>query len=193
MIKLSHSALFALFISAVCFSSFSQDHTLLLKSGTYSIESESNLDWTSDELIDNHFYRIIVFDKIPSVELKAKLAEGGIQLMDYLPRNAFFASISNSVDWTLLENAIVLPIENKYKLSRLLSIKEYPHWTLFGDDQIELIASYFEELPYANAEKQIISLGGQIVSTNAGQQTINVRLKLTDLNSLYALNAFYYF
>ena len=121
------------------------------------------------------------------------MAEAGIELMDYLPRNSFFASISNSVNWTALENAIVLPIENDYKLSRLLSVKEYPHWTLFGENQIELVASYFEEVAYANVEKQVLSIGGQVVSTNASQQTMNIRLNLSDLDTLYALNGFYYY
>ena len=193
MSKLSLSAFFAVLISTISFPSFSQENTLLLKSGTFTIEFESDLSWTSEELIDNRFYRIIVFNNIPSSEAKVKLAEAGIELMDYLPRNSFFASISNSVNWTALENAIVLPIENDYKLSRLLSVKEYPHWTLFGENQIELVASYFEEVAYANVEKQVLSIGGQVVSTNASQQTMNIRLNLSDLDTLYALNGFYYY
>ena len=139
MSKLSLSAFFAVLISTISFPSFSQENTLLLKSGTFTIEFESDLSWTSEELIDNRFYRIIVFNNIPSSEAKVDLAEAGIELMDYLPRNSFFASISNNVNWTSLENAIVLPIENDYKLSRLLSVKEYPRWTLFGANQIESV------------------------------------------------------
>ncbi|PHR31072.1 MAG: hypothetical protein COA38_09015 [Fluviicola sp.] len=191
MIKLISAVIALILFNA--FTSFSQKHTLLLKSGTYTIESESDLNWTFSESINNRFYRIIAFDNIPSEKVKIDLAKAGIQLMDYLPTNSFFASISTDVDWSVLVDATVLPIADAYKLSHLLSIKEYPHWTLFGEDQIELEASYFEELSYANVEKQILSIGGQIVAKNTPQHTLNVRLNLSNINSLYALNAFYYF
>ncbi len=193
MIKLLPTVIFALFFSVFNFTSLSQNHSLFLKSGTYTIDSESDLTWTADESINNRFYRIIAFDAIPSEETKGDLAKAGIDLLDYLPTNSFFASISTDVDWSPLLNAIVLPIANDYKLSRLLSIKEYPHWTLFGEDQIELEASYFEELDYATAEEQLLSIGGQIVAGNSSQHTLNVRLKLSNINSLFALSAFYYF
>ncbi|MDG1333447.1 MAG: S8 family serine peptidase [Crocinitomicaceae bacterium] len=175
------------------FTAFSQEHTLLLKSGTYTLDNQSDLTWTQDELINDNFYRIIAFNEIPSEKIKKELAQNGIQLLDYLPKSAFFAEISINVDWSALQDATVLPVLKEYKLSRLLSLKEYPHWTLFGEDQIEIIASYFEEIPVANAEKQLLSIGGSLVSANEAQHTMNVRIKLDELNALYGLNSFHYF
>lgn len=193
MTKNVFSIISALFFSALSFVSLSQENSLLLKSGNYSIDSESELTWTSNETIDDRFYRIISFETIPGSELKRTLAESGIQLLDYLPSNSFFASISTDVDWSVLANATVLPIMNDYKLSRLLSVKEYPHWTLFGVDQIELEASYFKELDETIVEEQLVSIGAQIIDKNTSQQVFTVRLKLSDLDALYSLTAFYYF
>lgn len=191
--KFYFSFLLALLFGAISNTSFSQNHTLRLKSGDYSIASTSDLTWTPSESINGHFYRIIAFETIPSEVEKRNLAEAGIQLIDYLPNSAYFASISTEVNWSVLENATVLPILNDYKLSYLLSKKEYPHWTLFGEDQIELVAAYFEDLSYADAAAQVSSIGGTIVEENESQQTLVVRLALNDMDALFSLNAFYYF
>lgn len=110
-----------------------------------------------------------------------------------MPRSAFFAQLSPSIDWSALQGATVLPILNEYKLSRLLSIQEYPHWTLFGENQIEIVAAYFEGIPASLVEKQIVSLGGTVVISNENQCTMNVRVNLKDLSTLYSLNSFHYF
>jgi len=186
---LSLAFLFSLF----AMSSFAQNHSLYLKSGTYSLNSESDFTWNPDELINEHFYRIIAFEQIPTNEKKKRLELSGIELLDFLPKNAFFARISSGVDWSSLQNATVLPILNEYKLSRLLSREEYPHWTLFGEHQIELDAVYFEGSSAEEARKQILSMGGTVVSTNDNQNSMNVRVNLEDLDALYSLTCFHYF
>lgn len=192
--NLSLSTLFlTLAYSLTSISSFSQEHTLLLKSGTYNISQESDYTWTQEELVGNHFYRIVAFDEIPTEIQKRKLAANGIELLDYLPKSAFFAKISTHVDWTALKDVTVLPVLNEYKLSRLLSIKEYPHWTLFGEDQIEIVAAYFETIPTSLIEKEILSIGGTVVTTNSEQHTMNVRVELSNLNNLYSINFLHYF
>lgn len=193
MIKNFSSVILHFFLFSISFSSLAQSPTLLLKSGTYTRDSNSDFSWTADELINGQFHRIVSFETIPSEKTKRDLSTAGIQLLDYLPTNSYFASISTEVDWSALENATVYTISNEFKLSRLLSIEEYPHWTLFGEDQIELEASYFEDVPRQNAEKQIISVGGEIVTSNESQYLLHIRIDLEDLNSLYALSSFHYF
>lgn len=187
------SVFFSLVFSVISFASLSQNHTLRLKSGTYAVDSKSDVNWTSEETIGDHFYRIIAFETIPTETVKRDLENAGIQLLDYLPNSAFFASIPTNIDWSVLQNATVLPIRNEYKLSKLLSNQEYPHWTLFGEDQIELVAAYFEDASFTDAQNQILSIGGEIVEENESQHTINVRFNLAEINSLFALSAFYYF
>ena len=183
--------LFALCI-VIC-NAHAQENTLLLKSGNFRVAEASNLEWTSGELVNNEFYRIISFDNIPNEETKQTLAVNGIVLKNYLPTNSFFAVISTDVNWEVLEAATVLSVLPDYKKSKLLSLKQYPHWTLFGEDQIEIVGSFYEGIPSGIAQEQIIKVGGTIASTSEVLNTINVRIKLDDLNSLYALSSFYYF
>lgn len=182
-----------LLVTAVCFTSNAQNSELKLRSGDYKIDQASEESWSNAEVFDAHFFRIIVFQTIPTNEQKAAFATAGIQLLDYLPRNAYYASISTSVDWSVLENATVLEIQPEYKQSALLRDQNYPHWTLFGTDQIELTGFYFEPFTREAAELQLEALGGTVASIETYQHTMQIRLPLAQLNALYALPGFYYF
>lgn len=188
-----HSIAALLLVTAVCFNSNAQNSELKLRSGNYTIEHASQLSWSNSEVFDAHFFRIVVFQTIPTTEEKATLAKSGIELLDYLPRNAFYASISTSVDWTVLENATVVEIAPEYKQSALLRDRNYPHWTLFGTDQIELTAFYFEPFTREAAELQLQTLGGTVASIETYQHTMQIRLPLAEIDALFALPGFYYF
>lgn len=170
-----------------------QESQLLLRSGDYVVPDVSVKVWNSNEIIDNQYLRIIVFDEIPTSAMKEELRESGIALYDYLPQNAFYASISVNADFSMLNDAIVMEIQPEFKLTEILRDKNYPHWTLFGEDQIELIGAYFAPFNQEHAEAQLATIGGTFVSQNDAQGTMNVRVPLSQLDALYALPGFYYF
>lgn len=182
-----------LLTTALPLQSFSQESELKLRSGDYEINVSSILTWSENEVFSDHFFRIIVFQTIPTETEKQKLITSGIQLLDYLPRNAFYASISTDADWNTLENATVLPIQSEYKKSELLREKNYPHWTLFGADQIELIGYYFHPYNFSKAQELLNTIGGTAVSFDDYQKTMHVRVPLNKLDELYELPGFYYF
>lgn len=193
MKKLLSSPLTVAVFLTISFSTFSQTHSLKLKSGIYPIQSEVKLDWTTNEVINDRVYRIISFDALPTENEKNRFIQAGIEFLDYLPDNSYFVSIPVSIDKSTLHDVSVLPIKSEYKLSSLLAKKEYPHWTLFGESEIELVAAYFEGIDYTKVIEQVNGIDAKIVSTNSSQHTVNVRSKLTNLQELYALDVFYYF
>lgn len=170
-----------------------QEAVLKLRSGDYYLTNINDKDWSPNEVFDGHYFRIISFDEIPTLEEKVRLKESGIELLDYLPRNAFYASISTSVDWSSLENARVAKIRAEFKQSELLRDKNYPHWTLFGTDQIELIGFYFDPFSPQDASASLATIGGSVVSFDDYQKVMNVRVPLANIDALYNLDGFYYF
>lgn len=93
------------------FSALSQDanrYTLLLKSGT--VVPTENI--TAEKLADlnNRISRngsstlaIIQFRELPATAQKQQLEQAGILLLDYIPNNAYLASISGTMDAGMLE------------------------------------------------------------------------------------------
>lgn len=170
-----------------------QESQLLLRSGDYVVPDVSVEAWKTTEVIDNQYLRIIVFDEIPTNAMKAELRKSGFALYDYLPKNAFYASVSIHADFSALSNATVMEIQPEFKLTEILRDKNYPHWTLFGEDQIELIGAYFAPFDESHAINQLASIGGTLVSNNPLRNTMNVRVPMDQLEALYALPGFYYF
>ena len=75
------------------FSVYCQDNiSLSLKSGEYVLNIENNFDYTP-----NDPYRIVIFKQLPTDELHQRISESGINLIDYLPRNMYVASINNQI------------------------------------------------------------------------------------------------
>lgn len=171
---------------------------IFFKSGTYTPAfrlSAESLSFSSEEVVNGNYYRLICFKEIPTPQEKEELKNQGVNLITYLPRNAFFAAISSQTTLTGLNNfgiSHIDPILPRFKLSQELHEKNYPHWTLFGEDHIELNCMYFndisEELIAATLEK----LGAEILHSNPAN-TIRIRIALASLPALYSLPGLYYF
>lgn len=184
----------ALLLSVILpITSNAQESQLLLRSGDYVVPDVSVKNWKTNEVFEDQYLRIVVFNEIPTNAVKDDLQKAGVVLYDYLPRNAFYASIATNADWSVLNDAIVMEIQPEFKLTEILRDKNYPHWTLFGEDQIELIAAFFDPFDSDDASESLSSIGGTLVSINSAQKTMNVRVPLTQLDALYALPRFYYF
>jgi len=171
---------------------------ILFKTGPFAPEVQhvsTKHDFSEEELVDGAYFRIVQFATIPLNEVKDQLKAAGIELLSYLPRNAFYVRIARAAELNaLLRNGCtgIYPIVSRFKLSPDLNRKSYPHWALFGTDKIELNTVYFSSITADQAATILISFGAEILQSH-GASTITCRVSLDQLDALYALPAFYYF
>ncbi|MDF1676906.1 MAG: hypothetical protein P1U44_14425, partial [Vicingaceae bacterium] len=64
----------------------------------------NNNGFTQGELVNGNYYRIIQFTKIPSNEIKAELFENGIELLQYIPDNAYIAKVKVSANLNIVKD-----------------------------------------------------------------------------------------
>ncbi len=189
--KIIFSILFFLFVS----SSFSQDNLLRLKSGNIDKEKLADVkSFLPEEVIENGFFRILSFKSIPTDDEKLILQDGGLKLLNYLPSNCFFAHIStlanlNEELFSQIEKSIF--IDSKFKLSADLASKSYPHWSLFGESQIEINATYFESISLETIQKELLNF--TVVELNDALKSVTLRVNILDLEEVFSHPAFYYF
>ena len=185
-------------VTLLAFSSFSQEQqSIFFNSGEYKmtprvIQTQIN---SPEEVVDGYYFRLVQFENIPSQITQEKLASQGIELIEYLPRNAFFVKISHGADLTLLQNSGAISLEriqSKFKLSSNLSREIYPHWTLFGTDQIELNTKIFAGISQATAVDLLASINGQYIAMSS-PKLMTIRIDKSKLNELYSLPCFSYF
>lgn len=194
---------FSYFFSVIFFALFTLTaHTQVsgihFKTGTF-IPTESDLrlehNFQTEELVNGDYFRLIQFEKIPTPAEKSELKQAGFELLSYLPRNAFFVAIASNATFSSLtkfDPTCVVSIQTSFKLSQLLHQKTYPHWTLFGENEIELNAIYYETISSEVAHNMLTKAGATILHSNSAN-TVTLRVSLDQLETLYALPAFYYF
>lgn len=157
-------------------------------------ELSNNAGFSQNELINGSYYRIIQFKNIPTNEIKAELYEYGIELLQYIPDNAYIAKVNASVNLNIVKNydiSSVLKIDAKYKLSEKLAVNKLEKWAVNGD-KVKLNAIYHNGLTKDLVSKKMLALGAEVlfVSTN---NTIRIEIDKSKLANLYAQPHFYYF
>ncbi|MDP2422826.1 MAG: S8 family serine peptidase [Bacteroidales bacterium] len=182
---------------------FSQGHEpayeLLLNSGNYT--NRANLSefkqWFNSDAKGNQpvIYRIIQFYAIPNRQARALLAQHGIALHDYIPNNAYTATIACSANIGLLETYKtrgVFEILPSYKLSFELFVEDYPVHARREGGQYELFVHHFPGLNTSNI-KQLFALAGISYATeDMTENTLIVRANPDQIQWL-ASQAFVYY
>jgi hypothetical protein len=182
--------LFLLLITLLGVTSAAQN--LFLKSGTYDVSSmnKSSLNLLEEELFDGFVFRIIVFNDLPNQDQKTSLKEAGIELLDYLPNNAFFASIEKSaseIDLNAYSIAKILDIQPVFKTSKDLANGEIPSWAIQDAHHITVIAKYFQNLNDLKVVSDLRKKSLIIRDSLSSQNLIEITISKANLDSLYAL------
>ncbi len=185
---ISFSLLFFLFTSFL----FSQE--LYLKSGIYKVSEYSAI--TQQDINNGINYGIIVFNELPNNLQKTQLERQGVKLMEYLPRNSFYAHISKLPTQTEKEAfsiARIIPIDEQFKLSSMLVRNEFPHWAFYGENQIEIIAQYFSNTNTGDILNQLHPMGITVIEQDDVNHTLLLRVPKIQLVALYGIQDFQYF
>jgi len=178
---------------------FAQDK-LLLKSGDYTLESNvtkfiQSPNIADEEIVDDHYYRILSFSQTPTTADKNILKSSGITLLDYLPKKSFYASIKSDADLSVLEDlkvSSIVPIAKSYKLTPDLLNENYASWALRPNNQIALNLNYFSGLDKKFVIDEIEKTGAKVIS-DLFPMTLTVSVEFGKLNDLYNLPFCYYF
>lgn len=95
-----------------------QNDGIYLLSRTIDATTDSELkalkNVSTDDIVSNRFVRLIQFDHLPMPSEKAELAQLGVQLLDYLPTNAYVAAfpITSSTTLTMgLSDDVILNLK----------------------------------------------------------------------------------
>jgi len=173
------------------------NQSLQFKSGNFipTINVVNELNYNASELVNGNYYRIVQFSSLPSTKQKQELATAGIDLLTYLPKNAFYASIKvgTNLNELLSNGAIsVLSIAPSFKLNKTLKSEKYPEWALVNKNSIEINAVYHSNILKETILSKLQEQGVEVTMSNDAQM-VRFIIRISELENLYAQPEFYYF
>ena len=134
----------------VCFAGTAQKTTIpvYLKHGTLRTSGQkiqaidpSSAVW-SGQVFEGRLHLLLQFKSIPSVAQKNRLAEKGIELLEYIPENTYLAAVTSSITSRELDQAEIISvfdIQPEYKIDPLLISASL-------NQRVKVHVSYFKKL-----------------------------------------------
>ena len=135
-------------------------------------------------LFNNDYYVLVQFSKLPSPETKRSLKDAGLELLNYVPGNAYFAVIKKGFDFSAADRYTIVSINSIpvfYKIDK--DVLSYP-----GKQDKVLAVSYYAPAGRAVVMQELQKAGAGIVTTKfANTDVIFIRPSGADINAIAAL------
>jgi PKD repeat protein len=145
------------FMIALPFMAWAQDsHLLMLRNGRLEMAPNAGQFAKSfkprpGQFFEGRYHLVVQFETIPTQEARASMEREGIRLLDYLPYNAYIASMPTAYDLQkMVKNGVrsmMLP-DDRVRLSPSLYHGTYPAWAVDGD-KIEVMVMPYQDVPPA--------------------------------------------
>lgn len=150
-----------------------------LKSGSYVPEEKLSLSKKTRKAASAKSYVLIQFYDLPSKADHEKIKEAGIQLFNYIPNNAYWASIPEGISETTLKSLNVRsvePIKTEQKIDNSLKDGSIPKHAEKVAGKVDLKITYFTSDLSSNVKNNITSIGGQILKESPDQNQFVIRI-----------------
>jgi hypothetical protein len=190
--------LIAFFLLFSTYASSQKDsvYSLHLKNGSFFPQKNISIE-SIDEFnrkvprFEGQSFAVIQFDHIPSANERKQLLQAGIELMDYIPQNAYSVSIKNLLSENILKQAkarSVFQLTPQQKMSSQLANGIVPSWAIKTQGTVDLWISYPRTLSYESVIQELQKRNFDIVSSSyKNYRVIALRIAMQRLNELASL------
>lgn len=168
-------------------------HTLRLRTGDQTLSANADAFAASfrpgkSEVFQGRYHLLVQFAGIPDQAAQAGIARLGVKLLDYLPDNAYLASVPEALPLAQLNaygvRAYLLP-NAPLQLAKSLLLGQYPDWAMRGDDIALMV------LPYRDCEHSAVLASlrnhSTVVTEGAQARAIQVQVQPSQIEALRAL------
>jgi len=181
-----------LFLSA---QTYSEKYDLKLKYGDININENleqfiASFSIENESTYDGHYFKYLQFFEIPSSSVRNAMHYGGIKFLDFIPDYAYVVAIPSGFDVNFFRNyniRCISPILPDYKMSLDLLNKDYPDWSLRGNDDMDIIISYYSSVSINKVNLLKKGLVKEIIQEDQLAKTQIVRVHRDAINDIVLL------
>lgn len=161
-----------------------KDYNLLLHSGKFIPEANVNLVSKTSEvlkknLFNGKYYIAIQFEAIPEQATKDRLANAGLQLIDYLPNYAYTAIVQENFNLSELKSAharSVFALNNAQKSSPEVRTGMIPSHAKNAMGYADLSILTYEKMSVSQVQGMLNAMGAMILAEQPVFRTLTVRV-----------------
>ncbi|WP_052732572.1 S8 family serine peptidase [Hymenobacter terrenus] len=135
-------------------------------------------------------YRVLQFEHLPTEAQKAQLRRAGVLLFDYLPLNAYTASLPADLTHSALVGIglrSMAPMPGRWKLAGELAHGRVPEHARRPSNQVEVVLTYYPALAPATAAAALQAADFRLVSHDEFAHQLRVLLPVTAVGRLTEL------
>ncbi len=188
------SLLFFLFFPGLLFAQ-QNDYSILLKSGKFiPVENISSVTKNSEvfqkSLFSNRHYVTIQFNSLPDQAVKDRLSAAGIQLIDYIPNNAFTASVSQDFNLTGFRSfplRSVFQFTAEQKTIPEILTGNVPAHAIKNAGYADVTVITYEKLSAASIANALHAMGATILEDMPVFRSFTIRVAENNLKQLVGL------
>ncbi|TMI84959.1 MAG: T9SS type A sorting domain-containing protein [Bacteroidetes bacterium] len=186
----------ALLFSLPALSQQDSAYRLFLRNGSFI--PQKNIDSSTAQQINRKAFRvngqsfaIIQFEHIPTADERQRLLKSGITLINYIPNNAYTASINGAVNSYALEQVkarAIIELTPEQKMPSLLAKGIVPSWSIKIPGTLDVWISFLKIVSAQSVINELRQRNFDVTSTVLeNYHVIALRIPLQRLNELASL------
>ncbi len=151
----------------------------------HSLQSALFAGKTTDT--QRQFYVVLQFHTIPGIDATARLKASGVELLEYVQGNAYFAAVPERLiasDLKAMNVRALDPIRSEGKLPAALAAGDVPEQSRVQQGFADLVVSIYETISRERAVEALQAFGANIVSERTGFSSFVVRVPLDRIRAL---------
>ena len=150
----------------------------------------ANSSKLASALHQGKYYVVIQFERIPDQDVRAVLKSQGVELVDYIPSNAYTATIPATVNWLMLGNIkirSVFSLSAKQKVSNLLYQDKVPAHAQQQAGYIDLSIITFDRMQASAIFSTLSNQGVTILEELPAFKSFIVRVPVSQVRNFIEL------
>ncbi|PHR69160.1 MAG: peptidase S8 [Lutibacter sp.] len=141
----------------------------------------------SKAFYNNGYFGWIQFSEIPNQSIQNQFKENGLELIDYIPKNAYLFYFPASTDINYLKTVgvkSIIPVANNLKMSLRIKNDDIGDWAIDGDN-ILINLQYYKKVPSEFIVSKLSeALSIEIIEEYKNSNIITVSISRTDIDVL---------
>ncbi|HRC33178.1 MAG TPA: S8 family serine peptidase [Bacteroidia bacterium] len=149
-----------------------------------STERQTSLSIPANQTFDGQQFFIIQFTETPTIGFQNEIKRLGVQLLNYIPNKAYYASCAVGFDAALLKPFkvhAIIPMDSRLKIHSKITSGNIPNYAFRGQNLMEVNIKLFNVNPFDKMINNISGANMEILKTSNNSNTLSMLVPVSQI------------